>query len=416
MKYESQYPTDESRKLWKKENKINFNSFVLLAFILATIDTIIVAFDKANPVAYRIQLLVLGLSIVVFIYGFVKTITYFPSDYELKIDRFIYAPFLRFSYDNNALRLIEKARLCIDRDVILESLCYILGVVYLALDQPGLAALRVFRIFRFFSYFKFLESKYVDAETPPAKRHFSLVKAAKLCSFYMEQMFEEFCTQRSLGSLLIITMFFFTAFVMGAVFKNTKPELCPSLTDCFFTMFRLVVYDGNGIDELLRPLFEDGDGGLIFLIFLFMLFNCFVLYNGIIGTFAKVFTTSDDVIEETHSRIENIESKIEYLHDFMSSIKPKDSDENGRPSYLINRPVTIKYSRNPIPSLTRGSANSAAVPVNSWRNHHNVERGQRGQGGQGADTYATASQRVDYSATYDRASQSVIAETNPSMN
>lgn len=109
---------------------------------------------------------------------------------------------------------------------------------------------------------------------------------------------------------------------MGAVLTNTINYLCPNLNDCFFIMFRLVLHDGSGIDGLLRSLFEDEDGGLIFLIFLFMLFNCFLVHNGIIGTFAKVFTTSDEVMEETHS---HFEAKIEYLFNFMSSMKPIDS-------------------------------------------------------------------------------------------
>lgn len=103
------------------------------------------------------------------------------------------------------LKIIERARVCIDLVVILEALCYKLGVVCLALCLRGLAALRVFRISGSFHI-----SNFWNAEILAANRPFRLVKAAKLCSFYMEQLFGEFCTQQSLGSLLIFSMFFFS--------------------------------------------------------------------------------------------------------------------------------------------------------------------------------------------------------------
>ncbi len=59
------------------------------------------------------------------------------------------------------------------------------------------------------------------------------------------------------------------------------------------TMMRLVLYDGTGFDYL-QALVDKADVGLVFLLFVYMIFNGVILVNGLIGIFGQVFTTSDE--------------------------------------------------------------------------------------------------------------------------
>jgi hypothetical protein len=191
--------------------------------------------------------------------------------------------------------------------------------------RPGIAALRVLRLFRFFAYLKYINDDGDDDEdaedyVPPKKRLFSLVKAAKLFSFYMEQLYEEFATQKSSGGLLVVSIFFFTTYVVAVVLWNEKGDTitpagtpCYHLKDCFLTMMRLCVYDGVGFD-FLQELFDSAhSGGYVAILFFYTIFNGIILINGLIGIFGQTFTTSDETVEETLLRMKKIDKKMNYI-------------------------------------------------------------------------------------------------------
>jgi hypothetical protein len=58
---------------------------------------------------------------------------------------------------------------------------------------------------------------------------------------------------------------------------------------------------------------DEGDGGLSFLILVYMIFNGIVLYNGLIGIFGQVFTTSDERVDQTFDKIERMEARLENI-------------------------------------------------------------------------------------------------------
>jgi hypothetical protein len=209
---------------------------------------------------------VLLASIAVYLCGIVGVFVHFPSDYEYDLKYLFYVPALRsIGLSDGFLKRIELIRQCLDLETILEALLYLIGISYLLVGQRGLAIFRVFRIFRFFAYFRRISVDEVeeDDDVPPENVYINPLKTARLCAFYMQQLYYEFATEKSLGGLLVITIFFFTTYVMAVVFTNEKgtlvtPEgqICFQLRDCFLTVMRLALYDGNGFDfmQVLLPL------------------------------------------------------------------------------------------------------------------------------------------------------------------
>jgi hypothetical protein len=217
----------------------------------------------------------------------------------------------------------------------------------MSLGHYGLASLRVFRVFRYLSYFKFFGSRFEEFEFPSYKRGFSLPKTAQLCAFYMEQLYQEFATEKSMGSLLIIVIIMFTSYAAAAVFTVQKPFLsgdkCDNVSDCMVLMIRLVLYDSNGF-EYLQALMDEGDSGLIFFLFVVTLFNGIVLVNGLIGIFAQTFTTSDEKVEESFKRIEGMEDRLDDLSMILEDLRKKDHSIR-RNSFVFGRQSVISLPR-----------------------------------------------------------------------
>ena len=49
--------------------------------------------------------------------------------------------------------LFYKIRMCLNRDILFESVCFAIGFIFLSIGS-GVSCLRVFRLFRYFSYLK----------------------------------------------------------------------------------------------------------------------------------------------------------------------------------------------------------------------------------------------------------------------
>ena len=137
----------------------------------------------------------------------------------------------------------------------------------------------------------------------------------------MEQLFQEFVTQKSLGGSLLMAIFFFTTYVVAVVFWNDQTNLdtpegetCSTLRNCYMTMLRLVVYDGTGFDYLNSLVNSpEQTGGYVLLLFIFMIFNGIVLINGLIGIFGSTFTTQDERVEQTYEKLNQVEGRLEKL-------------------------------------------------------------------------------------------------------
>ena len=165
-----------------------------------------------------------------------------------------------------------------------------------------------------------MDDRYEDDDVPPQNRPFSFTKAAKLVSFYMEQLFFEFTTQKSLGGVLLLAIFFFTTYCMAVVMWYDRPDVitaegqtCDTLQDCFMTMLRLIFYDGTGLDYLNELVDTPDNWGYVLLLFLFVIFNGIVLINGLIGIFGATFMTADDRIEETYTKLQGVDERLSAL-------------------------------------------------------------------------------------------------------
>ena len=73
---------------------------------------------------------------------------------------------------------------------------------------------------------------------------------------------------------------------------------CGTLTNCFIIMIRLSFYDGNGFD-FLTAVIQSNQGGLAFLLFLYLILTAIILLNGLIGIFGNAFSDDDDEEDET---------------------------------------------------------------------------------------------------------------------
>lgn len=312
-----------------------------------------IGFNSHGSLAFWVQIAILGMSILVFLFGFGMTIYYFPSDFDITKAKFykrlrsvcfatskndstsdskntLNIESLReasakrseistSSYSGTVGNLIVVVCLCVDKECLFELTCYIIGIVYFSLTQSGLAALRVFRVYRYLDYFNYFQVE-VENDVPKENLPFSLTIAAQRCGFYMEQLYYEFFTQKSLGGMLVMAIFFFNAYVMAVIMFNQRSYLtlssdfvtqpCYNINMCFVTMFRLVVYDGTGLD-FLSALLEEKSDGLVFMLFVYMIFNAIILINGMIGIFGNTFTENDETGVKTLLEIRDLDEKVE---------------------------------------------------------------------------------------------------------
>lgn len=249
-----------------------FHVFVTFSFLLVVSEAIALGFSQNSYADLIAQIVLLTVSITTYAYGIFMTFNYLrPSS---RVDQT-----LDFVSCGNVR--LGKIIVCFDRDNLLELACYIIGIFFLVKGERGLAAIRILRIFRYLSYFALFDNKtkFHDMDIPDEKLQFSFFKAAKLCGFYMEQLFQEFATQKSSGGLIVMALFFFNAYIMAVIFTNTRGTLetsegtpCFTLPDCFLTMVRLFTFDGTGYDYL-EALVNNHDGPLVLLLFVFVIFD-----------------------------------------------------------------------------------------------------------------------------------------------
>ena len=124
-------------------------------------------------------------------------------------------------------------------------------------------------------------------------------------------------------------------------------------------MIRLVFYDGTGFDYLNALVDDSNNAGYILLLFVYVIFNGIVLINGLIGIFGNTFTTQDDIIGLTFTKLNEVEERIDALtvnlSDFQkafqktmehynSNIKDSNNDNNNSNRRKIS--TTRKKSAN----------------------------------------------------------------------
>lgn len=321
-----------------------------------------------RPFTYELQILVISASIITFLWGYFATVRFFPPDYKWKkaigkrmrrvidfmccrkesskivpeeIDKEELKsndPYLVYKKDTSHLAsntlhevtvvpsyqvMLARMWMCLDKQCTLELFIYIFSIVFFAYGQYGLASLRVLRMYRYLTYFNYLEVDQ-DEDIPKERLQFSLVKAAKICGFYMDQLYYEFFTQKSMGGSLVMVLFFFNAYVMAVVMHIQKgyvltgadfvTQPCVTLNMCFLTMIRLAVYDGSGLD-FVAAILDEGSDGFVFMLMFYAVLNALILFNGLIGIFANTFTENDETADTTLGEIIELDANVRYFHE-----------------------------------------------------------------------------------------------------
>jgi len=178
----------------------------------------------------------------------------------------------------------------------------------------------------------------------------------RLCEFSIKsvsalgsEMFR--LTNNTRGGLFLLLMFFYFAFVFGAVFyvETTNSEdysNCSSVGDCMYTMMRLTFFDGTGLD-FARSLADQGHQNLFFLSMVYMCVTAFGLLNGLIGIFGGVFVRA--------SR-ESLQKKLTDDDDDESlSAEDESDDKKKRPISLQKLSQQLKVAK---PNVTSTSVDA----------------------------------------------------------
>ena len=310
----------------KTKDSVACQLYLVTALLLCIAEIILVSYDpnERNGIFWA-QVIVLAVSSFLFVLG-VHFIILF-----------------RERPKNNVLDYVAEAlELALMNEPAIEFYCLAIGWACIFLSPgsgQGLAALRCFRIFRYVLFADFIDpEKHLTLKgalewIPLGWLRLIHMQISKVDG-YFDALYVELVTPQSKGSLVVLAMFFFTTYVFGVVFwveVNAGTGMCPpgsnttcanpdtvcgDLPDCFVTMMRLALYDGNGLG-LLQDVMSGTNGipgrrGLAALLILYMCATAMVLLNGLIGIFGAAFQadTTDETLEEIEKKMDNLDQRL----------------------------------------------------------------------------------------------------------
>ena len=158
-------------------------------------------------------------------------------------------------------------------------------------------------------------------------------------SFFTERMYLEFCTQKSSGGILVFLFYFFTTYCTAVIFWTEKGDIetdegqvCLTLLNCMRTMISLSLQGTTGLSYLdAITLHYNQNYGYICLLWIYLIFNGIVLFNGLIGIFASTFTGTDETIKETSIKLSEVEERLERLTALIEFQHHENKDNNATP-------------------------------------------------------------------------------------
>ncbi len=126
------------------------------------------------------------------------------------------------------------------------------------------------------------------------RRLFNVLKfAIKALTALIDEMFR--IGDKTRGGIILIMMFFYTAFILGIVLwieTNEKNEACTGIGTCTFTLMRLTFYDGSGFDFAFY--LTEQHRILFCIVMFYMAITSFGLLNGLVGIFGNVFANASE--------------------------------------------------------------------------------------------------------------------------
>ena len=302
--------------------------FVILRFLsstLSVIEVVLVAYHPTGRVLHA-QIAILSFSMCVWLIDVISSLCCCTLGSDVP--------------------LLQKVRDTIDLPCALDFVLMLFGWGFL-FKYPGVAALRCFRIFRVIGYVADESwSKHVGGGTESMNTHvrgdpngvdsassdivekgykfISIRFLARLWCQHLNKIWQEFCTGRSHGFLVIVGLIFFLTYIFAIIFWKDKGyvmtsdgQSCSSLSTCYLTLLRLIFCDSIGFNYLtalaqedvssyddpygsyseytynssiIRSYQRNGEGlGFAVLLVLYFVTCSAVLLNGIIGIMGDTF-------------------------------------------------------------------------------------------------------------------------------
>jgi len=245
-----------------------FKTYLFFMSALSIAEAIIVGFEPKGTL-FKAQVTILALSTILFILANFYVISYVTTK------SLTWGQSLRAFFTPGETKM--------------EIVCFIIGWACI-FDNPGLAALRVFRVVRVLWY---LELRKITEE----EKHSPVLlirKGGLLVVNYLERIGKELFSTKTQGGSIVLLIYFYTIYVFSIIYwqnvgqynssnspwygMNTNQMACNTLNNCYNTIMRLSLYDGNGLDFLWN-LTNSPYRALAALLIIFMCFTAIVLFK-----------------------------------------------------------------------------------------------------------------------------------------
>eukprot|EP01039_Chlorochromonas_danica_P011032 gene11033-12282_t len=214
-------------------------------------------------------------------------------------------------------------------EYVLEGVMLLAGWILL-FWRPGLATLRCFRVFRILWFYEVEVFRVTTMKlfSPLLGRDF-IIRGFKVLKFAINaltalgnEMFR--LTNETRGGLLLIMIFFYSAYVLGAalyVETNGEYEGCKlGISQCSWTLIRLTFFDGNGLD--FAAYLTKKHRILFFIIMVYLCITAFGILNGLVGVFGTALARA------SHLAFEEDDEDYEEEDGGDSSIDDDDDDHD----------------------------------------------------------------------------------------
>lgn len=216
---------------------------------------------------------------------------------------------------------------------------------------PQIATLRCFRLFCSIARINDLweSDRLIDNDDDSVSIVSSIAMVNALfrdLSRYFCRLGSELFTKKSQGGMAILSIFFFSAYVMAVVFWQLESQYLDidenniygcgaSVRDCFITMLRINFLDEGGL-AYIASVTERGHGWMPSLLILYMCFTGIVLVSGLIGVFGVAMMTSSSLPMTPTTDIEFMQ-KIDSMKGMLVSTMQTNSDRNAESVRLESR-------------------------------------------------------------------------------
>jgi len=264
-----------------------FKIFLIISIALAFVEPFLVAFPA---VTYNAQVIVLALSTLLFVIGYIAIMVNIPEGSVFTRFREAFLP-----------------------EMWIEVVFFAIGWSLIFRD-PGMAAIRCFRILRFVWYSEFYRAKKQSILYP-------ITFFSHIILQYVEKIGQELFTTNSKGGIVVLGFFFYMSYIFGVAFWQKTLTLplvspeggneCDTLPHCYLIMLRLTFFDGNAFD-FLKSVMDNGNNELVTLLVLYMCVSAFLLLNGLIGIFGGTFASATEEVDEGEEAMKALD-RVEQL-------------------------------------------------------------------------------------------------------